>query len=187
MSSLVAVASAAAGAHDLISLAELAADLLDRNRKLRCGRGRGFDIRGSCVGAVHRAFGALQSVIGGRQQQFGRRLHGGGALAHGFENMFDARAERADRHIDGAAALLALTQRVALLLGGKLFGDVAMGGEPAAAAHRPADQRDDAPVLEFDGFGFGSAFSRLAQNLGDIAIGIAAKVADGEPMHQQIA
>jgi hypothetical protein len=48
MSSLVAVASAAAGgAYDLIGLTELAADFLDRNRKLRRGRGRGFHIRRS--------------------------------------------------------------------------------------------------------------------------------------------
>jgi hypothetical protein len=36
-------------AHDLVGLTELAADFLDRNRKLRRGRGRGFHIRGSCI------------------------------------------------------------------------------------------------------------------------------------------
>ena len=35
------------GAYDLIGLAELAADFLDRNRKLRRGRGHGFHIRRS--------------------------------------------------------------------------------------------------------------------------------------------
>jgi len=59
---------------------------------------------------VHRAFGALQSVIGRRQQQFGRRLHRRGALAHGLQNIFDACAESADRNVNGAAPLLALAQ-----------------------------------------------------------------------------
>jgi hypothetical protein len=98
-----------------------------------------------------------------------------------------AGAERADRGVYGAPPLLALTQRVALLLGRELLGDVGMRGEPAARAHRPADQGDDAPVLEFDSLGFGVIFRRLAQAIGDIAIWIAMEVAGSEPMHQQIA
>ncbi len=136
---------------------------------------------------MHRAFGALQSVIGGRQQQFGRSFHRRGALAHGLKNAFDAGAERTDRRINGAPSLLALAQRVALFLGGKLFGDVGMGGKPAAAAHRPADQRDDAPILEFEPLGFSSIFGGLAQKIGDIAVRIAVEIAGGEPVHQQIA
>ena len=109
--------------------------------------------------------------IGGRlpdplrhELQLGRRLHGRGALAHGLEHAFDPGAEGVDRGIDGAAALFALAQRVALLFRSELFGHVGMGGEPTATAHRPAHQRDDAAVLEFDGFGFGSALSRLASS-----------------------
>jgi len=67
---------------------------------------------------VYRAFGALQSVIGGRQQQFGRRFHRHSALAHCLENAFDAGAKRTDRRVNGAPSLLALAQRVALLLRG---------------------------------------------------------------------
>jgi hypothetical protein len=133
---------------------------------------------------MHRAFGALQSVIGCRQQQFGRRFHRRSALAHRLENAFDAGAERTDRRINGAPSLLALAQRIALLLGGKLFGNVGMGGKPAAAAHRPADQRDDAPILEFERLGFSTIFDRLAQNFGDVAVRIALEIAGGEPVHQ---
>ncbi len=81
------------GAHHLIGLPELAADLLDRKRKLRRGGGRGFDVGGRGVRAVHRTFGAMQRMVGGRQQQFGRRLHCDGALTDGFEDIFDARAK----------------------------------------------------------------------------------------------
>jgi hypothetical protein len=62
-----------------------------------------------------------------------------------------------------------------------------MGGKPAAAAHRPADQRDDAPILEFERLGFSSIFGRLAQKIGDIAVRITVEIAGGEPVHQQIA
>ncbi len=83
--------------------------------------------------------------------------------------------------------MLALAQRVALFFGKQLLGDVGMRGDPAAAAHRTADQRDDAAVLELDGLGFGLAFGRLAQTIGDVVIRIAVKISRGEPMHQQIA
>ena len=56
-------------AHDFVGLRELAADLLDRSRQLLGGGGRGLDIGRSLVGAVHRAFGALQRMVGGRQQR----------------------------------------------------------------------------------------------------------------------
>ncbi len=62
-----------------------------------------------------------------------------------------------------------------------------MRGDPGAAAHRTADQRDDAAVLELDGLGFGPAFGRLAHTIGDVVIRIAVEIPDGEPMHQQIA
>jgi len=58
-----------------------------------------------------------------------------------------------------------------------------MGGKPAAAAHRPAGQRDDAPVLELDALGIGSAFACLTQSIGDIAIRIAVEIPGGQPMH----
>jgi hypothetical protein len=83
--------------------------------------------------------------------------------------------------------LLALAQRVALFFGKQLLGDVGMRGNPAAAAHRTADQRDDAAVLVLDGLGFGPAFGRLAQTIGDVMIRIAVEISRGEPMHQQIA
>jgi hypothetical protein len=51
------------GAHDIAGLREPAADLLDRSRQLFGGGRRGLDIGRSLVGAVHRAFGALQGVI----------------------------------------------------------------------------------------------------------------------------
>jgi hypothetical protein len=59
-----------------------------------------------------------------------------------------------------------------------------MGGKPATAAHRPADQRDDAPILEFERLGFSAIFGRLAQNFGDVAVRIALEIAGGEPVHQ---
>jgi hypothetical protein len=136
---------------------------------------------------MHRAFGALQSMIGRGQQQFGGGLHCGCALAHGSQDALDACAECTDRDIDGAAPLLALAQRIALLLRGELLGDVGMGGEPAAAAHRAADQRDEAAVLELDGPGFGSIFRGLAQAIGNIVSGVAVEIAGSKPVQQQIA
>ena len=46
-------------AHHLVGLHQLAADLLDRDRKFGRRRGRGLDIGRRFVGAVHRAFGAV--------------------------------------------------------------------------------------------------------------------------------
>jgi hypothetical protein len=62
-----------------------------------------------------------------------------------------------------------------------------MRGDPTAAAHRTADQRDDAAILELDGLGLGPAFGRLAQTIGDVVIRIVVEIPRGEPMHQQIA
>jgi len=61
-----------------------------------------------------------------------------------------------------------------------------VGGKPAAA-HRPADQRDDTAVLQFDRLRFSSTFERLAQAIGDVAVRVAVEVVSGEPMHQQLA
>jgi hypothetical protein len=55
-------------AHNLIGLPELAADLLDRDRQFRRSRRGGFHIQRRLVRAVHGAFGALQRMIGRRQQ-----------------------------------------------------------------------------------------------------------------------
>ncbi len=50
-------------AHDTARLIELAADLLDRHRKLGRRRGGGLDIAGGFVRAVHGGLGAPERVI----------------------------------------------------------------------------------------------------------------------------
>ena len=173
-------------AHHFVGLAELPADLPDRDRELGGGRSRGFDVAGCLVGAVHRALGALQRMIRRRQQRLCRRLHRARALTHGFEHGFDPGAERRDRGIGRPAPLVALAQRIPLLLGEQLVGDVGMGRHPAAAMHRPADHRDDAAVLELRRLGFGASFGHPLEAVGDITVDVAGEVTSGKPVHQQI-
>ena len=89
-----------------------------------------------------------------------------------------------DRGIDAAAPLVALAQRIPLLLGRQSVGDVGVGRHPAAGAHRPADHRDDAAVVQFGRLGFGAPFGDLFQPLRDIAVHVAAEIPRGKPMQQ---
>ena len=173
-------------AHHVIGLAELPADFPDRDRELGGGRSRGFDIGRRLVGAVHGALGALQRMVRRRQQRLCRRLHRARALADGFEHGLDPGAERGDRGIGRAAPLVALAQRVALLLGEQLVGDVGMRRYPAAAMHRAADDGDDPAVLELRRLRFGAPFGHSLEAVVDIAVDIAGEIARFKPVHQQI-
>src|SRR5262249_56699459 len=96
-------------------------------------------------------------------------------------------AERTDRNVHGAAPLLALAKRIPFLFGEQLLRHIGVRSDPAAPAHRTANERDDASVLELDGSGIGAVLRRRAQAIGDIVIRIAIKILGSEAMHQQVA
>ena len=135
---------------------------------------------------MHGALGAGKRMIRRAQQRHCRRFHRRRALADGFEHALDPGAERDDGGIDDAAAVFALAQQIAFGLRRQLLADVAMGGDPAAARHRPADQHDDAAV-DVVGLGFGASLGDLAQAIGDVAVRIAGERAGGGPAFEQLA
>jgi hypothetical protein len=111
------------------------------------------------------------------QQRLGRGLHGRGTLPDRREHTLDAGAKIGDRRIDGGAALLALTQRVALPLGEPLLRNVGMRRYPAAVGQWPHDQRNRAAVRQLEGLCLGTARGRLFEGVGDILIGVAREFA----------
>ena len=136
---------------------------------------------------VHRALGALEAVVGRGEQRPGGLLHRHGAAADGLEHGFDAGAERGGLRVDHGAPLLAVAQRVAFLLGDQLPRDIGMRVHPAAAGHRLAVDRDEAPVAGRGHPCRGAAFGDLLQAGFDISVGIAQKRADLDAMGDEVA
>jgi len=128
---------------------------------------------------VNRALGALQGVVGSGQQALGRPLHRSGALPDNGDDTLHPAAERCDIGVDRDAALLAPAQRIALLLGDELLGDVGVRLHLAAAVQRPADRGYDAAILHLEGLGVRSSRGRPANAFALMAGGIAREGAGG--------
>jgi hypothetical protein len=128
-----------------------------------------------------------ERVIRRRQKRPGRILHRRSALPDGVENVLDPCAEIGDRRIDHATAFLALAKRVPLAFGKKLIGHVGMRRDPAAARHRPADQRNGPSVLDLDRLGLGPACSHLTQAIRNVLIGIAGERRGRNTMREKFA
>jgi hypothetical protein len=145
--------------HHIVGLRDLAGDFGDRTGQFVGGVGRDFDAAGGVVGGRDRAGGRLRAVIGSGRKRRRRRLHRGRAVAERPEQPLHAGAERGDRGVDRAAALLLFGHVVALLLQLLLFGDVLVRRYPAAVRHRRVDGMN------------GAAIARAHDPLGDVAGG----------------
>ena len=101
------------------------------------------------------------------------RTHRSGALAESAEQRFHPGTKRRDRRIDDRATFLLLGHVVALLLQNPLFGDVLVGGDPAAVRHRHVDGVNRAAVAGRDyplrGLAVGDAVNDLLAVLFGIA------------------
>ena len=89
------------------------------------------------------------------------------------QHVLNAGAEGGDGGVGGGAAFLALTQRIALLLGHALLRNVSMRRYPAAGGQWAKYQCDCTTVLELNRFRFRAPLGHLFQAVGDVLIGIA--------------
>lgn len=135
---------------------------------------------------MNRALRALRGLLRGTQQADGGRLHGVGAVAHALEFALDALAEVGDGALDDGAAALQLLHRGGRDRGDVLLGDVGVGRDPAAVAHRPVGDRDEAAFV-LPHVADRLALGDVGEQVRDVLVAVSGEGSDLGAMVDQIA
>jgi hypothetical protein len=161
---------------DVVGLLDLAGNFSDGAGQLVGRVGRGLGAGRGVVRCFDGARRALRGVVRSARQRDRGRFHCRRAVAECLEQRFRAGAERCDRRVDDAAALLLLDHVVALLPHELLLGDVLVGGNPAAAGYRLVAGLNHAAIRSVDEPLCGLTGGDIGENLLAIVLRIA-----GEP------